>query len=91
MHSALTRDPNEYMQELLDHLHIPGTAQVKSFSHTNAATPAQAHATADSLSCSVRDQLAHIYAPWNDVLYTMEPQLDRFPPVTDLPCREEIA
>lgn len=91
MHTALMRDPNAYLQELLDFLHIPATAHLAALSHANAATPAQALAAADALSCSVRDRLAHIYAPWNDVLYTMEPLLDRFPPVTDVPCRDDLA
>jgi len=91
MHTALMRDPNAYLQELLDFLHIPATAHLAALSHTNAATPAQALAAADTLSCSMRDRLAQIYAPWNDVLYTMEPLLDRFPPVTDVPCRDDRA
>jgi hypothetical protein len=92
MHTALAAtDPNPYLQEMLGFLDIPATAQLAAASHANSATAEQKDALADeeSLSCAVRDQLAQVYAPWNEVLFTMEPHLEPFPPVTDVPCREK--
>jgi hypothetical protein len=92
MHTVLAlSDPNPYLQEMLDFLDIPATAHLAAASHLNSATTEQKDSAVDSdtLSCSMRNQLAEIYAPWNEVLYTMEPQLERFPPATDVPCRDE--
>jgi len=92
MHTALaSSDPNPYLQEMLDFLDIPATAHLATVAHANSATTTQKHAQADkdTLTCHVRDQLAQVYAPWNEVLYTMEPQLERFPPATDVPCRQQ--
>jgi hypothetical protein len=94
MHTALASpDPNPYLQEMLDFLHIPAIAHLAVASHANSATAEQKHAAAssDSLSCYQRDRLAEIYEPWNEVLYAMEPQLERFPPVTDVPCLDEVS
>jgi hypothetical protein len=91
MESVLATDPNQYVQQMLDFLDIPATAHEGVLAHSFSATPEQAHAFADTLSCYVRDKLAQIYAPWNDALYIMEPQLERFPPVTDVACREASA
>jgi hypothetical protein len=89
MHSVLHKNSNEYVQEMLDFLQIPCTAHLKALSHSNSATPEQALSAAETLTCSVRDRLAEIYEPWNRVWYVMEPELDHFPPATDVPCRED--
>jgi hypothetical protein len=93
MHSALATasDPNPYLQQMLDFLGIPSTAKMATAVHANSATAEQLENPPDSdvLSCSVRDQLAQIYEPWNEVLYVMQPELERFPPPTDVPCREK--
>jgi hypothetical protein len=39
-----------------------------------------------SLSCALHDAVNSVYSQWNEVLYAMEPQLERFPP--RLPCTE---
>jgi hypothetical protein len=40
-----------------------------------------------SMSCALHDALTRVYSPWNEVLYAMEPQLERFTP--RLPCIEK--
>jgi hypothetical protein len=40
-----------------------------------------------SMSCALHDALSRLYSPWNEVLYAMEPQLDRF--ASRLPCTED--
>jgi hypothetical protein len=76
---------------MLDFLGIPATAHLAAASHANSATAEQktAPAEGDSLSCLVRDQLAEVYGAWNEVLYALEPEIEQFPPATDVPCREE--
>jgi len=84
MHTALTsRSPNEYLQEILDHLQIPTTAHLSGLVHSNSASPAQA---GDMLNCSTHSQLSAIFEPYNEILYAMEPEFDRFPPASDVPC-----
>lgn len=39
-----------------------------------------------SMSCALHDALTRVYSQWNEVLYAMEPQLERFAP--RLPCIE---
>jgi hypothetical protein len=84
MHSVLTSNsPNEYLQQVLDHLHIPASANVHALSHSNAATAAE---SSDMLSCSTHAQLSAIYEPHNEILYAMEPEFGRFPPSSEVPC-----
>jgi hypothetical protein len=88
MHTALaSRSPNEYLQEILDHLQIPATAHLSDgLMHANVATAAQA---SDMLKCSTHATLSAIYEPYNEILYAMEPEFDRFPPASEVPCQEE--
>jgi hypothetical protein len=84
MHTAFAfRTPNEYLQEILDHLEIPATADLYDLSHSNSATADQA---TDMLDCSTHAQLSAIYEPFNEILYAMEPDFDRFPPASETPC-----
>jgi hypothetical protein len=85
MHTILTsRGPNEYLQEILDHLQIPATAHLQEgLSHSNSATAAQA---SDMLACSTHAAMSAIYEPYNEILYAMEPEFDRFPPASAVPC-----
>jgi hypothetical protein len=88
MHTALTsRSPNAYLQEVLDHLQIPVTAHLNHLAHSNSATADQA---SDVLNCSTHAQLSAIFEPFNEILYAMEPDFDRFPPASDVPCSPSI-
>lgn len=88
MHTVLTsRSPNEYLQQILDHLHIPVTARLPNgLIHANSAVAAQAQ---DMLNCSTHAQLSAIFEPHNEILYAMEPEFERFPPASESPCRGE--
>jgi hypothetical protein len=84
MHSVLTsKRPQEYLQRVLDHLHIPGSAHAHSLKHANTATAAQ---SSDVLKCSTHAQLSAIYEPHNEILYAVEPEFERFPPASAVPC-----
>jgi hypothetical protein len=85
MHTALTsRSPNGYLQQILDHMQIPATAHLTNLAHVNFATAQQA---TDILNCSTHAQLAAIFEPHNEILYALEPEFDRFPPASDVPCQ----
>jgi hypothetical protein len=86
MHTILDgRSPNEYLQKILDHLQIPAIAMLPGgLMHANSATAAQA---SDMLDCSTHAQLTTIFEPFNEILYAMEPEFDRFPPASETPCR----
>lgn len=80
MHEAVSLPPSAYLKQVLDFLGFPADAQyplAQDLGHSNSASDAQ---KSDLLDDAVRDELATVYAPWNEVLYAMEPQLQRFPP-----------
>jgi hypothetical protein len=80
MHEALTTQPSVYLKQVLDFLGFPASAQYpleQDMPQSNSATAEQLE---DVMSEELRDKMAAVYAPWNEVLYAMEPQFQRFPP-----------
>jgi hypothetical protein len=49
-------------------------------------TMPEEHSSLPSLSCALHDAVNSVYSQWNEVLYAMEPQLERF--TARLPCTE---
>jgi hypothetical protein len=84
VHTETTGSPREYLQKILDHLKIPVTAHLNALTKANSATAEQA---SDMLPCSTRAQLSAIFEPHNEILYAMEPEFDRFPPASEVPCQ----
>lgn len=86
MHTVMSSSAGAYVTTVLNFMGIPAVASEMQaeLDEVNRVKPWQQD---DALSCSMRHRMAAIYAPWNAVLYALEPEFDRFPPPEQIvPC-----
>jgi hypothetical protein len=91
MHAALALPSEVYRREIHVFLGIPRASETNkrmeaSIPVMNAAKAPRTRQKEEMISCAVRDGLARVYAPWNHVLYALEPGFPPFPSAELVRC-----
>mmetsp|Transcript_23309 Transcript_23309/g.71403 ORF Transcript_23309/g.71403 Transcript_23309/m.71403 type:complete len:111 (+) Transcript_23309:66-398(+) len=87
MEAFKSSETNSYMQSVLDFANIPAVALGFHDSvHANAAAKSGLVQATKLPQCTTRSALGELYAPWNQVLYALEPEFPEFPSYEEVPC-----
>jgi len=88
MDTFKSTDKTSYMQSILDFARIPATIAPTAFSSSSQLNRAGDHLDPmmDLARCTSRDALGEFYAPWNQVLYALEPDFPPFASFKEVKC-----